>query len=357
MSSIMKGLVREDPRYTWPEDNLYSARQAQIFKDLGDGYYLGDDSYKDDDGFTKEGYTVYHKEGEDQFRQVSYVSMSPYDNPPGHIEREIEKIIQKDKSRLNENKRIIGHDAKDPQIAVKGGAGSYTLSALKKKALGEIKALVADVQAGKFKVAAYNVNQLKNTLETIAEAEDEMEKSYFNENSNCKNYKQPGMKKKNSKTVSNYVPKKSVQEVADTRTTANQTGGFITPEYDKAYATLKVKAPELYNYIRNEAPVPLDPIMTLQALQHMGSERAVMNMIKRELAKDTERMYDKNHPALAENIRRLMRNIIREAKKKGIDGKACWDRYRYAGTEKGKDKCIPVRKKTKESSVIKGTRR
>lgn len=311
MSSIMKGLVREDPRYSWPEDNLYSARQAQIFKDLGDGYYLGDDSYKDDDGFTKEGYTVYYKEGEDQFRQVSYVSMSPYDNPPGHIEREIEKIIQKDKSRLKENKRIIGHDAKDPQIAVKGGAGSYTLSALKKKALGEIKELVADVQAGKFKVAAYNVNQLKNTLETIAEAEDEMEKSYFNESSSA------GMKKKNGKKVPNYVPKKSVQEVADTRTTANQTGGFITPEHDKAYATLKIKAPELYNYIRNEAPVPLDPIMALQAIRHMGSERAVINMIKREIAKDTERMYDKNHPALTENVKRLWKKIFSEASSLG----------------------------------------
>jgi hypothetical protein len=27
---------------------------------------------------------------------------------------------------------------------------------------------------------------------------------------------------------------------------------------------------------------------------------------------------------------------------KGVDGKACWDGYRYAGTENGKDKCIKV---------------
>ena len=32
-------------------------------------------------------------------------------------------------------------------------------------------------------------------------------------------------------------------------------------------------------------------------------------------------------------------------KKKGADGKACWDGYRYAGTENGKDKCVPVKKK------------
>ena len=33
-----------------------------------------------------------------------------------------------------------------------------------------------------------------------------------------------------------------------------------------------------------------------------------------------------------------------EGKIKGADGKACWDGYRYAGTVKGKDKCIPVKK-------------
>ena len=32
---------------------------------------------------------------------------------------------------------------------------------------------------------------------------------------------------------------------------------------------------------------------------------------------------------------------------KGIDGKACWKGYRYAGTEDGKDKCVPVKKKSK----------
>lgn len=31
-------------------------------------------------------------------------------------------------------------------------------------------------------------------------------------------------------------------------------------------------------------------------------------------------------------------------KVKGADGKACWDGYKYAGTEKGKDKCVKVKK-------------
>lgn len=32
-------------------------------------------------------------------------------------------------------------------------------------------------------------------------------------------------------------------------------------------------------------------------------------------------------------------------KKKGVDNKACWEGYRYAGTENGKDKCVKVKRK------------
>jgi hypothetical protein len=35
--------------------------------------------------------------------------------------------------------------------------------------------------------------------------------------------------------------------------------------------------------------------------------------------------------------------ILIEAKKKGADGKACWDGYRYNGTKNGKDSCIKVK--------------
>jgi hypothetical protein len=33
---------------------------------------------------------------------------------------------------------------------------------------------------------------------------------------------------------------------------------------------------------------------------------------------------------------------VEEEKKKGADGKACWKGYKYAGTENGKDKCVPI---------------
>lgn len=78
--------------------NYYSRGQADIIEELGDGYFLGDDSYQDDEGFYKEGYSVYKQEGENQYRRVGSVNMSPYRNPEGHVEREIEKLIASDQN-------------------------------------------------------------------------------------------------------------------------------------------------------------------------------------------------------------------------------------------------------------------
>jgi len=36
------------------------------------------------------------------------------------------------------------------------------------------------------------------------------------------------------------------------------------------------------------------------------------------------------------------RTLSETEKKKGKDGKVCWQGYRYAGTENGKDKCVPT---------------
>lgn len=78
--------------------SAYSKRMANLTNDLGNGYFLGDDSYDDDDGFSKAGYSVYKQEGPDQYRQVGSVNMSPYSNPPGHVENEIKKIIAADQN-------------------------------------------------------------------------------------------------------------------------------------------------------------------------------------------------------------------------------------------------------------------
>jgi hypothetical protein len=50
-----------------------------------------------------------------------------------------------------------------------------------------------------------------------------------------------------------------------------------------------------------------------------------------------------------QNLAMIAEQKISEAKKRGSDGKACWDGYKYAGTENGKDKCVKVKKKTNEA--------
>jgi cytidyltransferase-like protein len=81
----------------------YSKRMANLTNDLGNGYFLGDDSYSDDDGFDKEGYSVYYQEGPDQYRLVGNIDMSPYSNPPGHVKNEINKLIASDKTSISES--------------------------------------------------------------------------------------------------------------------------------------------------------------------------------------------------------------------------------------------------------------
>lgn len=73
-------------------------------------------------------------------------------------------------------------------------------------------------------------------------------------------------------------------------------------------------------------------IRELNDLLNVANPRKVVHGFRRDLVTPEE---------LAE----MIREIVREEKKKGIDGKACWKGYRYAGTENGKDKCVPIRKK------------
>ena len=39
-------------------------------------------------------------------------------------------------------------------------------------------------------------------------------------------------------------------------------------------------------------------------------------------------------------------------KEQGADGKACWDGYKYAGTEDGKDKCVPMEEEQDLDAII-----
>jgi hypothetical protein len=125
----------------------------------------------------------------------------------------------------------------------------------------------------------------------------------------------------------------AISEISDTKTSTNQTGGFITPEYDDAYQRLKVVAPRLFHYIRNDSPVPLDPILTLKFLSQMrGDEKAVLQRIKQEMSKDTKAMYGADHPnVLAERVNRFWKKVLNETptdNPTGASGEGGWRKYK-----------------------------
>jgi hypothetical protein len=149
-SSIMKGLVGEAAYETDLNDNeprvvigVYGAKSKEFRKKFA------------------------NQKAQDRF----------FDHPDREGNFEIHYV---QKANMNEGV-ITQHDTTDPEVAILGGAGTMSLSRLKKKAHGEALQLADDIANGKYSASSYNMKQLHNTLNTIVAAEEEMEKSYFGE--------------------------------------------------------------------------------------------------------------------------------------------------------------------------------
>lgn len=79
-----------------------------------------------------------------------------------------------------------------------------------------------------------------------------------------------------------------------------------------------------------EKAAPADPAVNLSTgsgpKQSHGAEIKYTNVVKKEEVETEEATIEE-----AKN---------KEGKEQGVDGKACWKGYKYAGTENGKDKCV-----------------
>jgi len=84
------------------------------------------------------------------------------------------------RSTIFEENVILKTDPTNPDnstVRVLGGAGSYSLKMLKLKARKEALQLARDLEAqtdDAYKAAAYNIRQLKNTLDTVAAAIEQL---------------------------------------------------------------------------------------------------------------------------------------------------------------------------------------
>lgn len=81
--------------------------QLDIVKELVDGYVLVDDSYQDDEGFYKEGFSVWFEEEPNSYRRAGNVNTSPYSRKPGELTQEVKLIITQDRQerKLDEEKK------------------------------------------------------------------------------------------------------------------------------------------------------------------------------------------------------------------------------------------------------------
>jgi hypothetical protein len=101
----------------------------------------------------------------------------------------------------------------------------------------------------------------------------------------------------------------------------------------------------------------------ITALQHLDELPDYYSKLKKmETQKESTTVRDANGNFYAEFIDIIKAGTIEEenpvwtesknkkGKEQGIDGKACWKNYRYAGTENGKDKCVKVNEATRMPS-------
>jgi hypothetical protein len=103
----------------------------------------------------------------------------------------------------------------------------------------------------------------------------------------------------------------------------------------------------------------------ITALQHLDEKPDYYTKLKKmETQKESNTVRDANGNVYAEFIDIIKSGSIedenpcwkesknKKGKEQGIDGKACWDGYKYAGTENGKDKCVKIKKKKDVNEAV-----
>lgn len=95
---------------------------------------------------------------------------------------------------------------------------------------------------------------------------------------------------------------------------------------DKAYAWLKDNHPHVHDYIRNEAPVPIDPVQTRMAVQHMGADNA-LKMLKGHVSQDTRKVWQ---PVVGDRWTDLVRESVDIAE--ALDPDITWNRHGQKAT-------------------------
>lgn len=237
---------------------------------------------------------------------------------------------------------IVSHDAKDPEVAILGGAGTMSLSRLKKKAQAEANMLANDLAKGAFKSAAYNIKQLENSLATIKAAEEEMEKKYFGEDTDMRYAAEKTPEINPYGGQRNRKFRGAISETpTDNPTGASGEGGWRTykpksagtVEEDTAYATGMGQGGNAGQSYRKFTP------KSAGTFKEDELDEACWKGYHKE---GNKKMFGKTYPNCVKNTN----------EEEQLDEK-CWDSHKQVGMKKKGDKmvpnCVP-----KESAIMKG---
>jgi hypothetical protein len=66
-------------------------------------------------------------------------------------------------------------------------------------------------------------------------------------------------------------------------------------------------------------------------------------MLVQKITRGSQSFYRRGASGQLYKTKEEAENSGTSMKKKGSDGKACWEGYRYAGTKDGKDRCVKVK--------------
>ena len=302
-----------------------------------------------------------------------------YENEPDERYDDHETMINDLSGGLNQRKDSFKRaEPGDNPMAVEQSLAEELSSMLKKK-MSEKKDQDGD---GDSDFADVQIARMMASGMSKEEAEKKVKDKDYNEDIDVtekkgpcwKGYKMVGTKKKNGKEVPNCVPKESASEsskkkeneiaegAADTKAKMKQIVSAFKPltkgekvvkafsyKPGKEFASIPViitenpKADEMYgpfaSYIWTEKFGEMS-----HSYYHPDLEDAV-DHAKNEIKDDAEQ--GNLDPSMGQQRLPFEEDDIGEEKKKGVDGKACWDGYRYAGREQKadgtyKDKCVKV---------------
>lgn len=105
-------------------------------------------------------------------------------------------------------------------------------------------------------------------------------------------------------------------------------GGYECPECGKGFSTKK--------YVANH------PNVCTRINRIKQNKKDDTQMLIQRVTRNGETFYRRGQNGELFKTKQEAENNSR-GKKKGADGKACWEGYRYAGTKDGSDKCVKVK--------------